>query len=104
MNDEMIMNRGGDENEIKQYAEKNGADLDQEDLQEEVYSWLQDNVYRDNGVTRPVLYDEDSDRLFFPAYDLDFDKDDSPVSKYYLDEFEGWKPEYQDIIEISFLG
>lgn len=55
--------------------------------------WADNIIYRDNGVQRPILQNEEG-RLFFPADPLDFDRDDEPTDKYYLDECEGWLPKF----------
>lgn len=51
---------------------------------------------------RPIKIDEDGE-LYFDSKLGDFDKDETPTSKMYLDYFEGWKPEYKDPIKNSLL-
>jgi hypothetical protein len=63
-----------------------------------VSKWIEKTVYYDNGVIRHIFKDEDSGRLFFHAHPLDFDRDDTPVKIYWLDEKEGWDPEFHDLI------
>lgn len=73
-------------------------------LIEQVREWINETVYSDSGRLRPIFFDEESDRLFFHASPLDFDKDDTPVEKYFLDERDNWREEYEPIIEKYFLG
>lgn len=52
MNDEQILERGGTEEDIRKYAEENGANLTREDvldtekqkIREEYYSWFKDDT------------------------------------------------------------
>lgn len=63
---------------------------------DEIEAWLDSVVYLDSDTKerRTVLHDKDRDRFFFFADPLDFDKDDAPFARYWLDQFEGYKPEW----------
>jgi hypothetical protein len=74
-----------------------------EDLHQEIAAWLNEVVYFDNGVRRSLFLDQDRNRVFFFADPLDFDKDDSPVARYWIDQLEGYKTPWHDIIIKNFV-
>lgn len=61
-------------------------------------AWIEATVYKDDGVRRELILDQDKDEVFFFADPLDFDKDDNPVARYWLKDFEGYKPEWKEAI------
>lgn len=74
-------------------------------MNDELEQWIEDTVYVDNGVRRQIILDNDRDRLFFFSDPLDFDKDDThKPARYWLDECEGWKPEWHDRIVREFCN
>jgi hypothetical protein len=75
-----------------------------EDTYQEVETWLNKVIYFDNGVRRPLHFDDRRDRVFFFADPLDFDKDDQKVARYWIDQLEGYKPEWNDVIIDHFLN
>ena len=80
----------------------NGKQLEHAD---ELTKWIDDTVYLDDQTKkrRDILLDNDRERLFFFYDPLDFDKDDHPTSmRCWLDECEGWKPEWHDRVVSEF--
>lgn len=77
----------------------------EDELINEVEVWLDENVYHDDeGARRKIFFDEYSEKYYFPADPLDFDKDDIRHTKHFLEGFEGYKTEYEPVIEQYFLG
>lgn len=78
-------------------------------MQETIEQWLNQVVYFDKledgeSVRRDLFLDNDRDRVFFFADPLDFDKDDTPVARYWIDECEGYDPEWHETICRHFLN
>ena len=67
---------------------------------DEIEAWLDSVVYLDSDTKerRTILLDTDRNRLFFFAEPLDFDKDDTPAARFWLDEREGWKSQWHNEI------
>lgn len=63
---------------------------------DEIEAWLDSVVYLDSDTKerRTVLLDQDRDRFFFFAEPLDFDKDDTPKARFWLDEIEGYNKDW----------
>lgn len=61
-------------------------------------AWIEATVYQDAGVRRQLFLDNDRHEVFFFADPLDFDKDDQPVARFWLKDFEGYKPEWKEAI------
>lgn len=70
---------------------------------EVIESFLEDTIDKDNGERRALFLDEDSSRIYWNAHELDFDRDDNVVKKYYLDEVEGYDNDWYDEIIDQFL-
>jgi len=67
---------------------------------QEIEDWLNKVVYFDEGVRRPIHFDDRRNRVFFFADPLDFDKDDQKVARYWIDECEGYNGNWnEDIIK-----
>lgn len=66
-------------------------------IRTEAIEWMNDTVYSDKGRQREVFKHENG-RLYFFADPFDFDKDDIVYKYHFLDEFDGWKDEYYDIL------
>lgn len=67
-------------------------------MENEIEAWIETTVYEDAGVRRQLFLDNDRREVFFFADPLDFDKDDTPVARYWLKDFEGYKSEWKDHI------
>lgn len=69
---------------------------------DELAMWVDNTIYLDDQTKRrrDIILDTDRNRLFFFYDPLDFDKDDNlPTSmRCWLDECEGWRPEWHDRI------
>jgi hypothetical protein len=75
-----------------------------EDLYQTIDAWLDRTVYVDDGKRRPLILDNDRDRVFFFADPLDFDKDDThQPARYWIDEFEGYDKSWHEMIVKKFL-
>lgn len=66
--------------------------------------WLNKVIYFDDGVRRDLILDTDRDRVFFFADPLDFDKDDQPVARYWIDECEDYDPTWHKMIVKHFVN
>lgn len=80
----------------------NGGQLEHVD---DAQAWIEENIYLDSEtkLRRDIILDPDRNRLFFFAEQLDFDKDDThKPARYWLDEIEGWKPEWFDIVNARY--
>lgn len=67
-------------------------------MENEIESWIEATVYQDAGVRRELFWDVDRQEVFFFADPLDFDKDDQPVARFWLKDFEGYQPKWKDYI------
>jgi len=78
---------------------------DQLEHVDESQAWIEEHVYLDSDTKerRQIFFDNDRNRLFFFAEQLDFDKDDTrKPARYWLDEIEGWKQEWFDVIKARY--
>lgn len=72
------------------------------DTQAQIEAWLEDTVDQDAGIRRP-LFLNDEGRIFWHADEMDFDRDDTPVKYYYLDEAEGYNEDWFEEILENFM-
>jgi hypothetical protein len=74
--------------------------------QDRITEWVETHVYLDSETKkrRTILLDPDRNRMFFMAEELDFDKDDVKKTRYWLDECEGWNPEWFDDVRARYTN
>lgn len=79
----------------------NGGQLESVD---ELTIWINKNIFIDSETKerRDIILDPDRNMLFFFAEPLDFDKDDKPVARYWLNEIEGYQDEWFEDIKSRY--
>lgn len=82
-----------------------------DEMYQEIEKWIEATVYVDidpktgEKRRRDLILDNDRDKVFFFADPLDFDKDDTYTpARYWLNDFEGYKDEWHDMIVKHFLN
>lgn len=82
-----------------------------ENQYQEIEEWIESTVYVDvdpktgEKRRRDLILDNDLNRVFFFSDPLDFDRDDThKPARYWIDECEGYKAEWHEMICDHFLN
>ena len=66
--------------------------------------WIDKNIFIDSETKerRDIILDTDRNMLFFFSEELDFDKDDKLVARYWLNEIEDYQDEWFEDIKSRY--